>query len=75
MKRVLLFCILVMTLTLTPELTEAQCVMCKAVAEDASTHTGVGKGINAGIIYLMGIPYLLLTILYFAFFRRKKISL
>ncbi len=53
----------------------AQCVMCKAVAEDASSTAGViGKGINSGILYLMGIPYLLLATLGFVFFRKRKTS-
>lgn len=53
----------------------AQCVMCKAVAEDASSTTGIiGKGINSGILYLMGIPYILLATLGFVFFRKRKTS-
>lgn len=70
MKR---FVILALTLLflLSHEYAEAQCVMCKAVAEDSATSGGVGRGINSGIMYLMGIPYVLLITLYFAFFRKK----
>ncbi|MGF1566118.1 MAG: hypothetical protein ACFCUH_12200 [Flavobacteriales bacterium] len=50
---------------------DAQCVMCKAVVEDA-TEAGVGRGINTAILYLMAVPYLILVALYFGFFRKKR---
>jgi hypothetical protein len=75
MRAPLMVILIFIILLFAPNLLDAQCAMCKAVAEDASSQTGVGKGINAGILYLMGIPYILLTILYFSFFHKKKISL
>ena len=51
---------------------EAQCVMCKAVAEDSAADGGLGRGLNAGILYLMAIPYALLVTLGVVFFWRKK---
>lgn len=63
--------LLVIFLTLTPEMLDAQCVMCRAVAEDSAAQGGLGRGLNSGILYLMGIPYFLLAILYFGFFRKK----
>ncbi|MEO0404609.1 MAG: hypothetical protein AAF193_07035 [Bacteroidota bacterium] len=52
--------------------TEAQCVMCKAVAEDASsTDNVVGAGINKAILYLMAVPYLLLGFLSVWFVRQR----
>ena len=45
----------------------SQCAMCKAVAED--TDVEAQGSLNAGILYIMVIPYI---ILFFAF--RKKIS-
>ena len=52
---------------------EAQCSMCKAVAESATDEHGnhSAGGINAGIIYMMGIPYLLLGFLALVFFRER----
>lgn len=44
----------------------SQCAMCKAVAED--TDDEFQSSLNAGILYIMVIPYI---ILFFAF--RKKI--
>lgn len=51
----------------------AQCAMCKAVAEDGASHAsyGVWAGLNFGIIFLMGIPYMLLGILVLVFFRKR----
>ena len=47
-----------------------QCVMCKAVAEDSAEDGSLGRGLNAGILYLMAIPYLILG--FFAGFVFKK---
>jgi hypothetical protein len=40
----------------------AQCAMCRVSAESSlqNGEGGMAKGINNGIIYLMGIPYILL---------------
>lgn len=52
---------------------EAQCAMCKAVAE-SSTEGGstVATGLNAGILYLMFFPYLLMAVIAYAMYRQKK---
>ncbi|MCB0762687.1 MAG: LPXTG cell wall anchor domain-containing protein [Flavobacteriales bacterium] len=51
---------------------DAQCAMCKLNAESASeADNAIGKGINNGILYLMGIPYGLLLIGGLVFFRKK----
>ena len=72
MKPVVAFALILSFLLLATDL-QAQCVMCRAVAEDASTQNGiVGAGINKAIIYLMGIPYILLGILAVVFFIRKR---
>lgn len=49
----------------------AQCVMCKAVAEDSAEAGGLGEGLNRGILYLMAVPYVLLGALGYIFFRKK----
>lgn len=48
----------------------AQCAMCKATTESS----GVGGGLNDGIIYLMFIPYLLLGAFVFFVLRKKILS-
>ena len=52
---------------------DAQCAMCKAVAESAMDEHGnhSAGGINAGIIYMMGFPYLLLGFMALVFFRDR----
>ena len=53
----------------------AQCAMYRAVLENEEGQ-GTAQGINNGIVYLMAIPYLLITgigvIIYLKFFRTKK---
>lgn len=49
---------------------EAQCVMCKAVAEDSAAEGAVGRGINQGILYIMAVPYILLGIIGFLVFKK-----
>lgn len=55
----------------------AQCAMCRAVLESEEGQTAA-EGVNDGIVYLMSIPYLLLAglgiIIYFKFFRTKKVN-
>lgn len=58
---------------------DAQCSMCKAVAESGSSGKdmqSVGQQLNYGILYLMTIPYIILFFLFrkkiFAFFRELK---
>jgi hypothetical protein len=50
-----------------------QCAMCRATAESATNNVdkGIGEGLNSGIIYLMGVPYLLLIIGALVFYRKK----
>jgi amino acid transporter len=51
----------------------AQCAMCKATAESATENVdkGIGEGLNAGIVYLMLVPYVLLATVGLVFFRKK----
>jgi len=55
----------------------AQCAMCKATAESATENVdkGIGEGLNAGIVYLMLIPYVLLATIALVFFRKKIVAM
>jgi hypothetical protein len=55
----------------------AQCAMCRATAESAteSVDKGIGEGLNSGILYLMGVPYLLLLTVGVIFFRKKIVAI
>jgi len=60
---------IILLLILLPEITEAQCAMCKASVESSQGQkNSVAGGINQGILYLMAVPYLLL-----AFIFRKQL--
>lgn len=66
----LLFALLVLTLGMN-----AQCVMCKAVAEDSAAAGSIGEGLNNGIMYIMLIPYILLaSIGWFVWKRRRELA-
>lgn len=53
---------------------EAQCAMCKASIESSvkSGQPSPGAGINEGILYIMGIPYLLIAAAGFFIYRHMK---
>lgn len=72
MKRLFLS-VVFLALLLASADAEAQCAMCKAVAE-SSTNAGGGiaQGLNDGILYLMSIPYLLIGTVGFFWYRHKK---
>ena len=76
MRRNWLLLLVCVTLALLPEAGFAQgCAMCKAVVQSGEGgarifggEQPIGRGLNSGILYLMAVPYLLLTLL-----LRKKI--
>jgi hypothetical protein len=52
----------------------AQCVMCRAMVDSGKTlddGSNIAEGLNNGILYLMAIPYVLLSTLMLVFFRHK----
>lgn len=56
---------------LFPEITEAQCAMCRAVLESEG-NVSVAKGINNGIKYLMAVPYVLVGVLFYFVYKKMK---
>lgn len=56
---------------LYPELTVAQCAMCRAVLESGG-NTDVAEGVNNGIIYLMAIPYILVAFLFYFVYKKMR---
>ncbi len=56
---------------LLPELSEAQCAMCRAVLESEG-NVEVAQAINNGIVYLMAIPYILVAFLFYFVYRKMK---
>ena len=52
---------------------EAQCAMCKAVAETSRNGgSSVADGLNSGIVYLMFFPYLLMGAVGIALYKHRK---
>ncbi len=71
MKNLVVFFI-VMFLFLNIDLV-AQCPMCKMAAESNLKNGGsAGKGLNAGILYMLITPYILVGGLAFWWFKNKK---
>lgn len=51
----------------------AQCAMCKAVAESNSgAGGGIASGLNEGILYLMAFPYIMMAIVATLWYRHNK---
>jgi hypothetical protein len=73
MKKILLFLLFTLMLLWSNQI-DAQCVMCKAVAESAQENPNGPRGLNTGILYLMGVPYLLIFSVGFFLFRKQLLS-
>ena len=74
MKTKFTFLILFLFATLfTNELFAQGCSMCKAVAETSVAGGNTqGAGLNAGILYIMIFPYILIGIGFFFWWRHRK---
>lgn len=64
--------LLLLVAMLAVDMAWGQCVMCKAVAEDSAEDGSLGRGLNAGILYLMGVPYAIMAFFAWFVFKRKK---
>lgn len=54
----------------------AQCPMCRIAAESNLDHGGTaGKGLNMGILYMFFMPYALVSILGFIWYKNRRIDL
>ncbi len=70
MKRIVLV-IIGIPFFLFPEVTEAQCAMCRAVLE-SDGNISTAEGINNGIVYLMAIPYVAIAVLGYFVYKKMK---
>lgn len=51
----------------------AQCPMCKMAAESNLSNGGThGKGLNFGILYILAMPYLMVSIIGYIWWRNRK---
>ena len=72
MIRLLRFAVGLTVLVLFALDAHAQCVMCKAVAEDSANDGSLGRGLNSGILYLMAVPYAIMGFFAWFVFRKRK---
>ena len=72
MDRVLRFAVGLTVLVFLSLDAHAQCVMCKAVAEDSANDGSLGRGLNSGILYLMAVPYAIMGFFAWFVFRKRK---
>jgi len=57
----------------TGEELSAQCPMCRATAETNLANGGTeGRGLNNGILYMLGMPYLLIGTIAFLWWKNRK---
>lgn len=72
MKTVLTL-LLIISLTLIGGDLLAQCPMCRATAETNLANGGTeGAGLNQGILYLLGMPYVLIGTIAFIWWRNRR---
>ena len=65
--------LLLLATLFTSELFAQGCSMCKAVAETSVAGGNTqGSGLNAGILYIMVFPYILIGVGFFFWFRHRK---
>ena len=70
-KKIISFLILFLLLLIDHASTFAQCAMCKTSLEsDLKSGGSIANGLNAGILYLMAIPYVILMIGGYFFFKK-----
>ena len=51
----------------------AQCPMCRATAETNLANGGTeGRGLNDGILYMLGMPYILIGTIAFLWWRNRQ---
>lgn len=77
LKLIKLFSILALFLALNVisiQPAQAQCPMCRIAAESNMKHGGgtTGKGLNAGILYMLATPYLVVGLIGFMWWRNRR---
>lgn len=71
-KKIISTCLLFVLLIISNASTYAQCAMCKtSVESDLNNGGSIGKELNTGILYLMTLPYIILMLGAYFFFKKQ----
>ncbi len=72
-KKAIMATLLICTISISqPPQLEAQCPMCRMSAENNLKQGGTqGKGLNAGILYMLATPYMLVGLIGFVWWRNN----
>ncbi|MBK8700878.1 MAG: hypothetical protein IPN29_15590 [Saprospiraceae bacterium] len=72
-QKILPILIIAMLLMIFIPEADAQCPMCKMSAESNLKNGGTeGRSLNAGILYMLALPYLLVSVLGFIWWKKRK---
>ena len=72
MKHIIPFALVLILIIISADLA-AQCPMCKIAAESNLENGGTaGKGLNNGILYMLSLPYVLIGLLGFVWYKNRK---
>jgi hypothetical protein len=64
--------VLLVLLVIATNAVFAQCPMCKMAAETNMQNGGnAGRGLNTGILYMLAMPYLLVGVLGFLWYKNR----
>lgn len=73
MKKVILICSTVLWISLFAREASAQCPMCRVGAESNLKAGGkAGRGLNAGILYMLALPYALVGGIGYLWWRNRR---
>ncbi len=73
LKKWMLPLLLLVLLLILPEFADAQCPMCRMTAESNLANGGMeGQGLNNGILYMLGMPYVLIGVIGYVWWRNRR---
>jgi hypothetical protein len=73
LRKIILFLSIIFVLSISIDRVTAQCPMCRMSAESDLKNGGTkAKGLNAGIMYMLVFPYILIGSVGFIWYRERK---
>ena len=64
--------LVILSIIIIPDILFGQCSMCRLMAESSyQSGSDIGRGLNDGIGYIMGVPYIILIIGGYILFKEK----